>query len=103
MNRYFLGIDTSNYTTSVTLVDESENVISEKSLLLQVKKGMKGLRQQEALFQHVEHLPKLLNQVLRDINPSEIRGIGVSDKPRNTEGGYACRLYSIPRPPHKVL
>ena len=53
--------------------------------MLQVKKGMKGLRQQEALFQHVEHLPKLLNQVLRDINPSEIRGIGVSDKPRNTE------------------
>ena len=88
MNRYFLGIDTSNYTTSVALVDESENVISEKSLLLQVKKGMKGLRQQEALFQHVEHLPKLLNQVLRDINPSEIRGIGVSDKPRNTEGSY---------------
>ena len=46
-----LGIDTSNYTTSVAWFDgqKGENC----GRLLTVKSGELGLRQSDALFQHV--------------------------------------------------
>ena len=39
---YYLGIDTSNYTTSVALIDDDKKVIQRKKLL-PVKKGEIGL------------------------------------------------------------
>lgn len=53
-----LGIDTSNYTTSVALFDG----VSGYNLgrLLDVPEGALGLRQSDALFQHVKHLPEIL-------------------------------------------
>ena len=39
MSALSLGIDTSNYTTSVALVDENENMIYNKGILLEVKSG----------------------------------------------------------------
>ena len=55
-----LGLDTSNYTTSAAVFDgaEGKNV----GRLLDVRPGELGLRQSEALFQHVKHLPGLLEQ-----------------------------------------
>ena len=52
-----LGIDTSNYTTSVALFDG----VSGYNLgrLLDVPEGALGLRQSDALFQHVKHLPEI--------------------------------------------
>lgn len=51
-----LGIDTSNYTTSVALLDtETMKVIQEK-MLLPVRKGEKGIRQSEAVFHHTAQL-----------------------------------------------
>lgn len=40
MSALSLGIDTSNYTTSVALVDENENMIYNKGILLEVKSGL---------------------------------------------------------------
>ena len=57
--KYVLGIDTSNYRTSVALVSQ-ENIICDIRRLLDVKQGERGLRQSEALFQHVKNLPELL-------------------------------------------
>ena len=55
-----LGLDTSNYTTSVAVFDGStgKNI----SRLLDVRPGELGLRQSDALFQHVRRLPELLKQ-----------------------------------------
>ena len=50
----YLGIDTSNYKTSVAVVDDEGNVISDCRKFLEVKKGERGIRQSEALFQHVK-------------------------------------------------
>ena len=44
MNCY-LGIDTSNYTTSMALVNNEGQVLADERILLKVKKGMRGLRQ----------------------------------------------------------
>ena len=52
----YLGFDTSNYTTSVACCGDNEVNIRK---ILEVKQGNRGLRQSEALFQHVKRLPQL--------------------------------------------
>lgn len=78
-----LGIDTSNYTTSIAVVDGDELVLDKRELL-NVKTGERGLRQSEALFQHIKMLPLLL----KDSCVSGIDGICVSTKPRPVENSY---------------
>lgn len=92
---YYLGIDTSNYTTSVALYnDETSEVISKKKLL-PVKSGEKGIRQSDAVFHHTVQLPDLIEDLFRDFN-GEIKAIGVSIKPCNEEGSYMpCFLTGI--------
>ena len=85
---YTLGIDTSNYTTSAAIVDEDENIIYDSRKLLEVKKGERGLRQQEALFQHTKNLPVLLSEVLNEHTRSKIGAVAVSTRPRSVEGSY---------------
>ena len=48
-----LGIDTSNYKTSVAIVSCGGGIICNLQQYLSVKKGERGLRQSDALFQHV--------------------------------------------------
>ena len=52
-----LGIDTSNYTTSIAAFDGASG--HNCSRLLEVKPGELGLRQSDALFSHVKQLPRL--------------------------------------------
>ena len=61
--RYILGIDTSNYKTSVAVTDENQSIICDVRKFLEVKQGEKGLRQSDALFQHVKNLPVLMEEV----------------------------------------
>ena len=58
MSRAVLGFDTSNYTTSVALFDGESGCNVGK--LLEVPEGGLGLRQSDALFQHVKRLPSLV-------------------------------------------
>ena len=56
-----LGIDTSNYATSLAVFDTNVGeVVCDKKQFLPVKKGQLGLRQSEALFHHVQALPCFL-------------------------------------------
>lgn len=79
----YLGIDTSNYTTSIALFD-GKNFVQKKKLL-NVKKGEKGLRQSEALFQHTVNLPQLTENI--EFN-GRLDAVGVSFRPRNVDGSY---------------
>ncbi|MFZ7120396.1 MAG: peptidase M22 [Eubacteriaceae bacterium] len=63
MDKYFLGIDTSNYTTSLAVINENGKIINDIRIPLKVKLGKKGLRQSEAVFQHVQNLNKLSEQI----------------------------------------
>lgn len=60
-----LGIDTSNYTTSIALVDEDG--FRQERRLLSVGKGERGLRQSSALFLHTVNLP----EIIRALAPME--------------------------------
>ena len=83
----YLGIDTSNYTTSVCLFDSDSGEVISKRKLLPVKEGEVGLRQSDAVFHHVQRLPALFDDAF-DGFTGEIRAIGVSDAPRTAEGSY---------------
>lgn len=88
-----LGIDTSNYTTSVSAFD-GEKMIYRK-MLLPVKEGEKGIRQSDAVFHHTVQLPELLSDLCSEIS-SDISSVGVSVKPSNQQGSYMpCFLTGI--------
>ena len=57
---YHLGIDTSNYTTSVALYNDEDNTILNLKKLLPVKSGALGLRQSDAVFHHTKQLPDMI-------------------------------------------
>ena len=77
---YFLGIDTSNYTTSVALYNSDNNEIISKKKLLPVKPGEKGIRQSDAVFHHTVQLPELMDELFEG-KQYDIAGVGVSVKP----------------------
>lgn len=81
-----LALDTSNYTTSAAVFDgrEGENV----GRLLQVRPGELGLRQSDALFQHVKQLPSLMEQLAAQGRLEGIQAVGASTRPRAVEGSY---------------
>ena len=81
----FLGIDTSNYTTSAALYDSDAGTIRQDKKLLPVKPGEKGLRQSDAVFHHTVQLPDRIDALQL---PEGIAGIGVSTRPRSVEGSY---------------
>ena len=84
---YFLGIDTSNYTTSISVYNsETANMLRQKKLL-PVRHGECGLRQSDAVFHHVQQLPEIAEELLRDFD-GEFTAVGVSVRPRDAEGSY---------------
>ena len=86
MSRCVLGIDTSNYKTSVAVVRDGETA-ADLRRFLKVKEGERGLRQSEALFQHVQNLPEMFAE-LRDIYDGTIDAVAYSTRPRSVEGSY---------------
>jgi N6-L-threonylcarbamoyladenine synthase len=83
---YYLGIDTSNYTTSVALLNNDGSILQQKKLL-PVKDGQKGLRQSDAVFHHTKQIPQLIESLLSGFT-GEIKCVGVSTSPTTAEGSY---------------
>ena len=81
-----IGIDTSNYTTSIAYFDgvSGENC----SRLLPVKQGELGLRQSDAVFAHIKSLPELSGRLFSNVRTDAITAVGVSTRPRAVEGSY---------------
>lgn len=81
-----VGIDTSNYTTSIAWFDGTAGMNCSK--LLPVKQGELGLRQSDAVFAHIKSLPELSGRLFSDISGKRIDAVGVSTRPRAVEGSY---------------
>ena len=85
---YYLGLDTSCYTTSAALIDYEERLVYDSRVILNVKKGEKGIRQSEAFYQHIYNMENLIEKIFHNIDTSKLKAIGVSSKPRNIKGSY---------------
>ena len=92
--QYILGIDTSNYKTSIAVLNQ-DNIICDVRKFLDVEQGQRGLRQSDALFQHVKNLPELFDKTADEFAAEEhayladcIDAIAYSSKPRPVEGSY---------------
>lgn len=96
MNGLYLGIDTSNYRTSVAIVDTEGQILTQKAVLLDVPEGKRGLRQSDAFFMHSNRLPGYIEEVFGSVDPFMIKAIGVSERPRRVEGSYMpCFLAGV--------
>ncbi len=84
---YFLGIDTSNYTTSASLYNSENGSMLFRKRLLPVRNGECGLRQSDAVFHHVRQLPRIISELLDGFG-GKIVAIGVTSRPRDVEGSY---------------
>ena len=89
-----LGLDTSNYTTSAAVFDGEGGCNAGR--LLSVRPGELGLRQSDALFQHVKQLPEQFEKLEQGGWLQDIRAVGASTRPRAVEGSYMpCFLAGV--------
>jgi len=79
----YLGVDTSNYTTSAALL--SPRGMESRRKLLPVREGERGLRQSDAVFLHTKQLPPLIESLS---SPMSLSAVGVSVRPRTAEDSY---------------
>jgi len=80
---YFLGIDTSCYTTSVAIADAAGNILADKRVLLTVEAKERGLRQSEMVFQHIKNLSEIFPE-----GYTNIKAVAASTAPRPVQGSY---------------
>lgn len=86
MGRLCIGFDTSNYTTSAAVFDGESGV--NRGKLLTVPEGTLGLRQSDAVFQHVKRLHLMVEQLREDVSFGKVEAVGASTQPREVEGSY---------------
>ena len=83
----YLGVDTSNYTTSAAVYVSEEKKVYQMKKLLPVREGELGLRQSDAVFHHTKQLPDMIEQLcgMYSLHPA---AVSASARPRNIEGSY---------------
>lgn len=84
---YFLGLDTSNYTTSAAQYEPESSTVCHNRKLLPVREGELGLRQSDALFHHVRQLPEVMAALLEG-EQSRPLAVCASDRPRSLPDSY---------------
>ena len=83
----FLGLDTSNYTTSAAYLAAGADKPVQAKQLLPVKAGEMGLRQSDAVFHHTRQLPEILER-LTDALAGGVAAVAGSDRPQQVDGSY---------------
>ena len=92
----FVGIDTSNYTTSVAVCDADGVIVANFKAPLAVKSGERGLRQSDAVFAHIKNLPELMDRLSDILKEYKALAVGVSSTPRMAKGSYMpCFLSGV--------
>ena len=85
-----LGIDTSNYATSLAVFDtDAGEVVCDCKKFLPVKEGQLGLRQSDALFHHTAALPAMLVELGARADLTQVRA-----ELTHQQGHIAAALYA---------
>src|SRR5699024_4177956 len=56
--------------------------------VLKVESRKKGLRQQDAVFQHLNNIPDIIGDLTENIDVEKLDTVSVSAKPRNAKNSY---------------
>ena len=88
MEECFVGIDTSNYTTSAAVCTRAGEVIANIKAPLPVKSGECGLRQSDAVFAHVKNLPSVMEELRAYVSDKRVLAVGYSAFPRDAQDSY---------------
>ncbi len=83
----FLGLDTSNYTTSAAYWTADGALPVQEKQLLPVKAGEMGLRQSDAVFHHTRQLPEIMERLAEPLSGG-IAAVAASDRPQQRDGSY---------------
>ena len=83
-----LGIDTSNYRTSIAAVTLDGRILSDQRKLLPVENGQRGLRQSEAVYLHLKQMKEMDRELRRNLEGHRIAAVAASRRPRDREDSY---------------
>ena len=84
----YLGLDTSAYTISLAVVDNTEKLVCDSRLPLAVEDGSLGLRQSEAVFSHLKNVPLLWDGCKKTVAGDRIAAVAASTRPRPLPDSY---------------
>ena len=88
MIRAVIGLDTSNYRTSVAAVSDSGEILLNDRELLPVAAGERGLRQSDAVFAHLKRFNTMREYFLPEHEEYRIVAVAASAAPRDGEASY---------------
>ncbi len=86
--RLYMGIDTSAYTTSLAIVNQQEKLIYDRRMPLPVGQGQLGMRQSDAVFEHIRNITQMMEEEQFNHDRSALCVVASSAKPRPVEGSY---------------
>lgn len=84
----YLGLDTSNYRTSLAAVSPEGEILLNLRELLPVEKGGRGLRQSDALYAHLKRLKEMMPALAELARERRIAAVCASTRPRNRADSY---------------
>lgn len=88
MNPVVIGLDTSNYRTSVAAVTLDGEVLLNYRKLLPVAEGERGLRQNDAVFLHLKQLKEAAGMIGEAAQGRRIAAVAASTRPRDRDDSY---------------
>ena len=83
-----IGLDTSNYRTSVAAVSVDGDILFSERELLPVAAGERGLRQSDAVFAHLKRFSAIRERLFPGDEPYRIIAVAASVTPRDGETSY---------------
>ena len=88
MMQAVIGLDTSNYRSSVALVSLEHTILLNQRELLPVSSGERGLRQSDALYAHLKQLRPLLMNLRPFTREWQVVAVCASVSPRSRTDSY---------------
>ncbi len=88
MTDVVLGLDTSNYRTSLAAVDLNGHILLNERELLPVAQGERGLRQSDAVYLHLKQIKGMETAARKALCNARIVAVAASAAPRGREDSY---------------
>ena len=88
MNGAVIGLDTSNYRTSLAAVTLEGEILLNERTLLPVEKGERGLRQADAVYAHLKQIKPLMERLYSRTGQYRKAAVCASTRPRERAESY---------------